>query len=695
MEKEYLCPVEGFELVSAEASNDQIQELVGMDFSIFTNTIIFAQNTRGKSVVDFLDEDDAGQKEIFSTLFHLKGYEQARDLILPDLKGTEIKINENERDLGTVETKLSSKQEELTGVLRLEVMFQEEKYKKTLENEVLIKDLNEQLRKANPEQRTKEFLELRNKIAKEEELLKSLTEEEKKVRDTYTISNTTLSFKKDELLHHTNVVQLGIAEPQKPEFDIDQCRASKEVAEENLKELRAFKSQKQKERDDFAFKFRNANAACSTRAKQLQEAEAVQKEVEAKRSRLITKVESISVCPACKQEFATPEAKENALKDLHEQLLSCVDLDLSSYKELLESSQETLENVEATKFDQVMYDKIVDSINTFEKNLETAQAEIQIFEAYERDVLVYKTKLKSIEEAKEKRQQTTAILQVEILELEPKLPGLLNLAAAAQVKCVDQQNELDRSREDYTKLHARIEAEILPLEKQLNQACASLTQAQQSVFPQEQWLHSTRTVLASLSKEKEERLDAEVALKKQAKVLEDLEEAFSKEGIVAELFKEYIPDIESLAQNYLAELTNNELEIHFRLEKELKKKVKGIAEVRNQFEIEVKKKNGGSAYDLISGSEQNKAALVVNLALSDLAYQHSNVSCNIRSYDEIFDGLDARSAERLSNLLINKFQDENRITFVVTHKTELDDSFPYKIVLRKENGVSRIQEVVE
>jgi DNA repair protein SbcC/Rad50 len=696
MSAEYPLPVEGFELLSAEASNEQIQELIGLSFQIFTNTIVFAQNTRGKSVTDFLDEDDAGQKEIFSTLFHLSGYEQARDLVIPDLKKTKTQLEDTQRNLSDISIKMEAERHTFANLTTSKEEFERTKVSSIKEREDSVRRLTGELRDCDPEKKTQEFLALSLKVEQEEKKLESLRNEEKEAQDVLTRLLTKLELNEKSLATHQRITfSTTLSRPVKPDFDLEKGEAEKVELEESIKILKQDKKDKEELKKDWDEAFRNANKIASTRSKQLKDAEDNQKQIDKQRETLIAKIDGITVCPACRQEFVTEESKSNALKDLIRQLESLRDLDVKAIKEWSDLSIQEVKDLEDNRFNQAKYDETVSAIFQLEGELGTVKANIELQRAYEKDALLYASHLKQIEKSKEDNKASIALLEKEIADICTDADLKQKEFVLAELARKAQEERAGKNQAALHTLHAKLEAEIMPLQKQLNDAIASLQTATESLFPQEGWLTKTQENLVVLEENETNLKEGCKLLKAEVQLLDDLSEAFSKEGIISELFREYLPDIEELAQEYLTELTNNELGIKFSAEKELKKKVKGVTELRNQFEIEVEKKNGGSAYDLISGSEQNKAALVVNWALSDLAYRHSNVSCNIRSYDEIFDGLDAKSTERLSNLLLTKFQDENIITFVVTHKQELDDSFPYKIVLRKEDGVSRIEQILE
>jgi DNA repair exonuclease SbcCD ATPase subunit len=693
---DYPQPVEGFDLMSAEASNEQIQELVGMSFSIFTNTIIFAQNTRGKSVTDFLDEDDAGQKEIFATLFHLDSYEQARDLVIPNLKAGKVDLENTEKQISDTGIGVINEQSQIKELSASKITFEESKLRKIKEQEDKIKELRIALDKANPEKKTKDFLDQKLMLEGEEKALSNLKKEEKQSQEALTKGKTTLGHIEDSLQRLLKPINLPlIPKPEKPNVDPEAVTKGKLEEEENLRQLKEFKTQKEEQKKSYNESLRLAKRDRDVRITNLATAKRDQVVIDVRKKSLIEKIEGITTCPACKQDFLTDQAKESALADLHEQLLSYKDLDLSSFEEWVVSMEKKVAEIEATRFDETEYKEIVEAIFKTEVRIGSSEECLERVKVFEKDSLVYQTQLKQIDQAEKVQKESI----VELGEEKEKLVKGIFVLQETYQKAFEalkvKELYVDHLKVNYGILHASLEAEIMPLQKQYNEACIALKQAQEGVFGNGAWLGRSEGNLKLLLENAANLKQALVLLKDQLKILEDLNEAFSKEGIVSELFREYLPDIESLAQAYLTELTNNELEITFSPQRELKKKVKGVAEVRNEFEIKVQKKLGGGDYDLISGSEQNKAALVVKWALSDLAYQHSNVSCNFRSYDEIFDGLDEKSSQRLGNLLLEKFQEDGRLTFVVTHKVELDDSFPYKIILRKEQGVSQIQEIVE
>lgn len=693
-EESYPCPVEGYELISAEASNDQIRDLVGVSFEIFTSTIIFAQNTRGKSVTDFLDQDDAGQKEIFSTLFHLNGYEQAREIAVPLQKGISSVLKEKTEDLSKLEVKIFSEQSTLWNLDQSKELFIQNKAKDILANEEKLKALNERLRSLNPEAKTKKLLDIKLQVEQAETKLDELVEKERQIASNIHRKEEVLRLKGEEVFKISNEPISVTPCPTDPSINEEVELETKELIEENIRVLKQAKQTREEQKRNFERDLRFAKANVENRQSHLDHARRESLRNEERKTKLKEKLQEAKSCPSCGQKFLTEEAKSMALTDLHVQLAACRDINLVDPSNLLKLAQEQLANVESSKVDTEEFNQIVESISVFEKQLVESKAKIQRKEHYKKELAVYNASVKSEEERSLRRNGAIESLKQEVTNIISEKDALKKSWEELDKSIHEKKTSLTSLRETYNAIHEEA-AQMIPIHKDINDTSAFLTSAKQSVFPQEKWLASTKESLQKLQEENSTIFEETNGLKDKETILEEIIDAFGKDGIVAELFKEYLPEIEQGAQDYLRELTNNELEIRFHPEKELKKKVKGVAEVRSQFEIEVLKKNGGSDYDIISGSEQNKAALVVNWALSDLSYAHSNVSCNLRSYDEIFDGLDGRSAERLSNLILNKFQDQGRITFVVTHKTELDDAFPYKIILKKEEGVSKIESIIE
>lgn len=96
-------------------------------------------------------------------------------------------------------------------------------------------------------------------------------------------------------------------------------------------------------------------------------------------------------------------------------------------------------------------------------------------------------------------------------------------------------------------------------------------------------------------------------------------------------------------------------------------------------------------YESLSGGEQKKVDIIVQLSIRDMMCRYMNFSSNIIALDEIFDALDAEGCQRVINFISNELQDIESV-FVVSHRDDLQIPYDSEIVvIKKENGISYVQ----
>ena len=71
--------------------------------------------------------------------------------------------------------------------------------------------------------------------------------------------------------------------------------------------------------------------------------------------------------------------------------------------------------------------------------------------------------------------------------------------------------------------------------------------------------------------------------------------------------------------------------------------------------------------------------------------QYLGFSSNILALDEVFDGLDAPSCQRVVDMIAKRFEDVSSIFIITHHDAELSIPYDKQIIVRKnDNGVSEI-----
>jgi DNA repair exonuclease SbcCD ATPase subunit len=108
---------------------------------------------------------------------------------------------------------------------------------------------------------------------------------------------------------------------------------------------------------------------------------------------------------------------------------------------------------------------------------------------------------------------------------------------------------------------------------------------------------------------------------------------------------------------------------------------------RDKFAINITNTNGADLFHGNSGGEQRLIDIALSLAFSRYFRSVSTGSIDVLFLDEIFDSLDSAATERVVDLLRTI---EMGNVFVISHKEELKDMIPNRIVVEKKNGVATV-----
>ena len=696
---DYPFPTPGFVLASAEAANDDIETLIGTSFPIFTNTILFCQNSRNRSTQDFVDADSSTQQEIFRTLFHLNCYEESLDFVARDFKSIKLTLDDKQSIISNLEIQISEKTSIVSDLSNSYDLWSRDKESGLSKLRGEISDIKSKLLGSS-------ISELKNRLVElQQQLSKSMTDAEQASK-TYLEKLTAYSAKVSTLesleksIEDQRKAVLEAKEPiQKPDGYapevLDNITSAKSKLEEELSLLKEYRIEHEQS-------IQSITKSIALTTKDLEHSTSLLVTQQRQRGLVLdsrkdleSKINSLSCCPTCQQEFSNAKAKAHATRDLTTRLdalqlppddseLEKKIQDLSASLASLKSQSEETSTL-LTKIENALKFK-TSELSDVNRKLDAIQSKIEQQKTYEIRLLDWKVRLD-----KEQLDLEQLELRVPALKRDIAIFNEQKLSAEDAEKAA--RDASSKLQQDYYELKHLLDQELNPLEKEHSHLTDLFTSLQASEFPQLSILETQRKALSDCQASVREAQASIQLLKSRFELLESIEVAFGKEGIVSELFREYIPEIQALSDKYLSDLTNGELCIDWSAEKELKKKLTdGSNATKNQFSIRIRKAHGGGDYDLISGSEQHKGAFVVNWALAELAYRESNIHCSFHVFDEVFDSLDAKGMERLAQTILNNKKDG--VTFVITHKVELEDVFPNKIVLEKKDGVSSLKEII-
>ncbi len=184
-------------------------------------------------------------------------------------------------------------------------------------------------------------------------------------------------------------------------------------------------------------------------------------------------------------------------------------------------------------------------------------------------------------------------------------------------------------------------------------------------------------------KEKENKIDKLLNDKSQYEILE---KAFSKNGIQAAIIETLVPEIENEANRILSRLTENQMHIALKTQRE-KKSASGMIET---LDVVIADNLGTRNYELYSGGEAFKIDFAIRLALSRLLANRACAKLQTLIIDEGFGSQDTSGRERLVEV-IKSIEKEFELILVVTHIDELKESFPTQIQVSKDDEGSKVR----
>jgi exonuclease SbcC len=294
-------------------------------------------------------------------------------------------------------------------------------------------------------------------------------------------------------------------------------------------------------------------------------------------------------------------------------------------------------------------------------------------------------------ELEEKEQQRTE-LEAQVAEkpdMEKRL-GELEAAmshasdAEKQLKSVHQRldrwrKELSQDEEERTKLETQAEASEKALAK------ASLTQADVDQLRLEKRMADERVggarqklaALETFEKQRQDRVQERQAKSDDLGLYQELREAFSKRGVPAMIIETAVPELETSANDLLAQMTDGRMHVRIETQREIK-----TGELREALDIIISDELGSRPYELYSGGEAFRIDFAIRIALSKLLARRAGAQLRSLFIDEGFGTQDARGREHLISA-INTIQDDFDLILVITHIEELKEAFPTRIEVEK------------
>ncbi len=173
-------------------------------------------------------------------------------------------------------------------------------------------------------------------------------------------------------------------------------------------------------------------------------------------------------------------------------------------------------------------------------------------------------------------------------------------------------------------------------------------------------------------------------LEKREEYLKFWVEGFGNQGLKSFLIETIIPSLNDQVGYYASALMDSTIKIEFDTETVLKS-----GETRDKFNIRLVVNGKETNYKNYSSGEKGRIDTAILLALQNLIFSRGTNNSNLIIFDEIFEHLDVVGIERTVNLLREEAKD--KAIYVISHVNEFADYFDNVIMIKNENGISRLE----
>ncbi len=197
-------------------------------------------------------------------------------------------------------------------------------------------------------------------------------------------------------------------------------------------------------------------------------------------------------------------------------------------------------------------------------------------------------------------------------------------------------------------------------------------------------------VLDDVKKQKAAKEEEKQQILRQIAQLKMLEKAFGKDGIPALLIEQEIPSIEKHANKILEGLSNGEMTLFFRTQRQFKDEKRD--DRKETLDIVITVGGYDREYELFSGGEAFRINFSVRLALSQVLAKRAGARLQTLVIDEGFGSQDSEGIQDLIQAINTAHEDFAKI-LVITHLERLKDAFSARIEISKTPSGSQVQVV--
>ena len=182
---------------------------------------------------------------------------------------------------------------------------------------------------------------------------------------------------------------------------------------------------------------------------------------------------------------------------------------------------------------------------------------------------------------------------------------------------------------------------------------------------------------SDLRRQRVQRRKEEQELREEQAIYQELQHAFSKNGVQAMIIEGAIPDIEQEANRLLARMTRGRMQVRFETQRDTQK-----GDTVETLDIHISDEVGTRSYETYSGGERYRIDFAIRIALSKLLARRAGAQLQMLVIDEGFGTQDSEGRDGLLDA-INAVRDDFACILVITHIEELKDAFNVRIEVTK------------
>ena len=671
-------------LSSVRQTQDLITKTIRMDYETFVNSVYLRQ---GKAD-EFTLKKPAERKQILADILGLGIYDKLCD-------ASKLKINEIEKTIGYEESSISELKTKIQAEDKIKTDC--ESYKPILEKEEKkLKEISESLKLKEAElnkmkEKEAHLNSLERTALSHKSLIQTLEEKLTNLKSKYEKYDTLIknrTYIENEYKKHLDIQKkLELYEREKELY-------SQILQERNLLELQL--------KNEVTKSLKDSLSKVETNGLELKHDKELillnLKKLAETKSDLNNKIDTLLLhkhsepCPLCKGEI---KDKQKVIESYRLELNNLEKEEKGLSGSLKQKDNELLEK--RKRFNEILgiskgeFEKAKEHVLTQEKEnisfireiIEKLNSAMASLGNLKYDQNLYNELKKSLKEG-----ENIVLKQKLLLEAESETQTLSNEIKNLTLKINSSREDLAKLEKSITEQKKQTENikeliyEAEELRKKENEERGQLNEVKKQLIIAEQALTDIENS-KKLVKEKELKINN---LMTEKKYFDILEKAFSKNGIQVALIETTVPEIENEANRILNRLTDNQMHVALKTQKE-KKSSTGIIET---LDVIIADNAGSRNYELYSGGEAFKVNFSLRLALSRLLANRSSARLQTLIIDEGFGSQDSSGKERLVEA-IRSIQNEFELILVVTHIDELKESFPVHIQVTKEPEGSKVK----